>query len=234
MPRLRRARLPGAGASLPALAGVVAATWSRRLAPRPRPQQTREERRRVRILALARPRLVDDRLRARRHDVLVPVTPDRGPDGLGRASDVRLAGAVREVSPQEIADTRRPFDVVVLQRPGFELSRHGPAARRDRRACRVRRAQHPAGGRRRLAAPARGPQRHPDRPRHALQRRDVGQRGRADAGRRARRPRPGPPATPARWRPSRSRATNQCAVPASPAPTSRPGSRARSPCTCTA
>jgi hypothetical protein len=59
-----------------------------------------------------------------RHDVLVPVTPDRGPDGLGRATTYAWPARVREVSPQEIADlvAQRAFDVVVLQRPhDFEL-----------------------------------------------------------------------------------------------------------------
>ena len=59
-----------------------------------------------------------------RHDVLVPVTPDRGPDGLGRATTYSWPSRVREVSPQEIADTAADggFDAVVLQRPqDFEL-----------------------------------------------------------------------------------------------------------------
>jgi hypothetical protein len=50
-----------------------------------------------------------------RHDVLVPVVPDRGPDGLGRATTYAWPARVREVTPAEIADTA--FDVVVLQRP---------------------------------------------------------------------------------------------------------------------
>jgi hypothetical protein len=51
-----------------------------------------------------------------RHDVLVPVVPDRGPDGLGRATTYAWPARVREVAPAEIADTS--LDVVVLQRPG--------------------------------------------------------------------------------------------------------------------
>jgi hypothetical protein len=50
------------------------------------------------------------------HDVLVPVVPDRGPDGLGRATTYAWPARVREVPPAEIADTA--LDVVVLQRPG--------------------------------------------------------------------------------------------------------------------
>ncbi|WP_030763000.1 glycosyltransferase [Streptomyces sp. NRRL F-2664] len=49
------------------------------------------------------------------HTYLVPVTPDRGPDGLGRARTFTWPDAVREVTPAELADT--PVDLVVLQRP---------------------------------------------------------------------------------------------------------------------
>jgi glycosyltransferase involved in cell wall biosynthesis len=63
-----------------------------------------------------------------RHEVLVPVTPDRGPDGLGRATTYAWPGRVREVPPEEIADrvAAGDLDVVVLQRP-----RHPLADRRD-------------------------------------------------------------------------------------------------------
>lgn len=50
------------------------------------------------------------------HEVLVPVVPDRGPDGLGRATTYSWPARVREAGPDEIAGT--PLDVVVLQRPG--------------------------------------------------------------------------------------------------------------------
>jgi hypothetical protein len=55
-----------------------------------------------------------------RHDVLVPVVPDRGPDGLGRATTYSWPARVREVPPEEIAGIAagRGLDVVVLQRPG--------------------------------------------------------------------------------------------------------------------
>ncbi|MFJ4775688.1 glycosyltransferase [Streptomyces sp. NPDC088762] len=49
------------------------------------------------------------------HTYLVPVTPDRGPDGLGRARTFDWPESVREVTPAELADTR--VDLVVLQRP---------------------------------------------------------------------------------------------------------------------
>ncbi|MFF9472571.1 glycosyltransferase [Streptomyces roseolus] len=49
------------------------------------------------------------------HTYLVPVTPDRGPDGLGRARTFVWPDSVREVTPAELADA--PVDLVVLQRP---------------------------------------------------------------------------------------------------------------------
>jgi glycosyl transferase family 1 len=49
------------------------------------------------------------------HDHLVPVVPDRGPDGRGRARTYDWPARVREVTPAELAD--EPIDVVVLQRP---------------------------------------------------------------------------------------------------------------------
>jgi hypothetical protein len=54
-----------------------------------------------------------------RHDVLVPVLPDRGADGLGRATTYAWPARVREVTPQEIGDLSAggALDVVVLQRP---------------------------------------------------------------------------------------------------------------------
>src|SRR5918911_2985438 len=50
-----------------------------------------------------------------RHEVVVPVLPDRGPDGLGRATTYAWPTGVREVTPEEIGDLAP--DVVVLQRP---------------------------------------------------------------------------------------------------------------------
>ncbi|UDY24983.1 glycosyltransferase [Nocardioides sp. Kera G14] len=50
-----------------------------------------------------------------RHDYLLPVTPDRGPDGLGRARTWDWPTSVREVPSEELAS--EPVDLVVLQRP---------------------------------------------------------------------------------------------------------------------
>ncbi|CAN5221956.1 glycosyltransferase [soil metagenome] len=49
------------------------------------------------------------------HDYLVPVLPDRGPDGLGRARTWEWPQSVVEVTPAEAAGS--DVDVVVLQRP---------------------------------------------------------------------------------------------------------------------
>jgi Glycosyl transferases group 1 len=58
-----------------------------------------------------------------RHEYLIPVTPDRGPDGLGRARTWRWPDSAVEVGREEAAGAE--VDVVVLQRP-HEL--HGLAA----------------------------------------------------------------------------------------------------------
>lgn len=49
------------------------------------------------------------------HTYLVPVTADRGPDGLGRARTFAWPDSVREVPVDELPHT--PVDLVVLQRP---------------------------------------------------------------------------------------------------------------------
>ncbi|MFF9330588.1 glycosyltransferase [Streptomyces sp. NPDC014776] len=49
------------------------------------------------------------------HTYLVPVTPDRGPDGLGRARTFDWPDAVIEVPPERLRDEE--IDLVVLQRP---------------------------------------------------------------------------------------------------------------------
>ncbi len=49
------------------------------------------------------------------HDYLVPVLPDRGPDGLGRARTWDWPASVVEVTPEEAL--RADIDVVILQRP---------------------------------------------------------------------------------------------------------------------
>jgi hypothetical protein len=50
-----------------------------------------------------------------RHEYLIPVLPDRGADGLGRARTWEWPASAVEVTPEEAADS--DVDVVVLQRP---------------------------------------------------------------------------------------------------------------------
>jgi Glycosyl transferases group 1 len=50
-----------------------------------------------------------------RHEYVVPVLPDRGPDGRGRARTYAWPDPVRELGPDELREL--PLDVVVLQRP---------------------------------------------------------------------------------------------------------------------
>lgn len=49
------------------------------------------------------------------HDYFVPVLPDRGPDGRGRAQTYDWPDSVREVTPEQVRTDE--YDVVVLQRP---------------------------------------------------------------------------------------------------------------------
>jgi glycosyltransferase involved in cell wall biosynthesis len=49
------------------------------------------------------------------HEYLVPVVPDHGPDGRGRAETWAWPPSVVEVSPERLADEK--VDVVILQRP---------------------------------------------------------------------------------------------------------------------
>lgn len=49
------------------------------------------------------------------HEYVVPVLPDRGPDGRGRAQTWDWPASVTEATPEELRDT--DFDVVLLQRP---------------------------------------------------------------------------------------------------------------------
>lgn len=49
------------------------------------------------------------------HDYVVPVLPDRGQDGLGRATSWDWPASVVERGPETLAD--EPLDLVVLQRP---------------------------------------------------------------------------------------------------------------------
>ena len=48
------------------------------------------------------------------HEYLVPVVPDRGPDGRGRAETWQWPSSVREVTPAQLANEE--IDVVILQR----------------------------------------------------------------------------------------------------------------------
>jgi hypothetical protein len=50
-----------------------------------------------------------------RHEYVVPVVPDRGPDGVGVARTYEWPDTVRELPPERLRDEH--FDVVVLQRP---------------------------------------------------------------------------------------------------------------------
>ncbi|MFG2576398.1 glycosyltransferase [Streptomyces sp. NPDC048481] len=49
------------------------------------------------------------------HDFLVPVTPERGPDGLGRARTWQWPAGVREFGPRQLRGA--DIDLMVLQRP---------------------------------------------------------------------------------------------------------------------
>ena len=49
------------------------------------------------------------------HEYVVPVVPDRGPDGVGLARTYDWPDTVTELPPEALAD--EPFDLVVLQRP---------------------------------------------------------------------------------------------------------------------
>lgn len=64
-----------------------------------------------------------------RHEYLLPVLPDRGPDGRGRARTWEWPLAAVELTPEELHET--PIDVVVLQRPHeLELCQRWLGARR--------------------------------------------------------------------------------------------------------
>lgn len=66
------------------------------------------------------------------HTYLVPVLPDRGPDGRGRARTWDWPSSVEELTPAELAAT--DVDVVVLQRPEDEaLARRWLGGRRPGR-----------------------------------------------------------------------------------------------------
>ena len=50
-----------------------------------------------------------------KHEYVVPVVSDRGPDGRGRAETWQWPASVIEITPEQLAD--EPVDVVILQRP---------------------------------------------------------------------------------------------------------------------
>ncbi|MEV4443117.1 glycosyltransferase [Streptomyces sp. NPDC049577] len=91
------------------------------------------------------------------HTYLVPVTPDRGPDGLGRAATFDWPDSVVELTPEQLRET--DVDLVVLQRPHeFDLARRWlgrrpgvdvPAVYLEHNAPhgRVPDTRHPAAGR---------------------------------------------------------------------------------------
>jgi hypothetical protein len=66
-----------------------------------------------------------------RHDYLLPVVPDRGPDGRGRARTWTWPASAVEVTPAALADA--DIDVVVLQRPqDLELTKRWTGRRPGR------------------------------------------------------------------------------------------------------
>ncbi|MBM7173712.1 glycosyltransferase [Streptomyces sp. G44] len=66
------------------------------------------------------------------HTYLVPVTPDRGPDGLGRARTFSWPASVRELTPEQLRDAE--VDLVLLQRPHeLELAERRLGGRRPGR-----------------------------------------------------------------------------------------------------
>ncbi|WP_165986851.1 glycosyltransferase [Streptomyces sp. YIM 98790] len=92
------------------------------------------------------------------HTYLVPVLPDRGPDGLGRARTFPWPASVRELPPEQLRDA--DIDVVVLQRPhecalaerwlgGRRPGRDLPAVYLEHNAPdgEVPRTRHPCAGR---------------------------------------------------------------------------------------
>ena len=94
-----------------------------------------------------------------RHEYLVPVLPDRGPDGRGRARTWEWPESAIEVTPEEAAETE--IDLVILQRPeelrglarewlgGREPGRDVPAVYVEHNAPqgRIAEMRHPAADR---------------------------------------------------------------------------------------
>ncbi|CAL9280342.1 glycosyltransferase [Streptomyces sp. NPDC030392] len=77
------------------------------------------------------------------HTYLVPVLPDRGPDGRGRARTFSWPDTVREVTPARLREEQ--VDVVLLQRPEeFELAERWLGGRRPGRDVPVVYLEHNA------------------------------------------------------------------------------------------
>ena len=87
------------------------------------------------------------------HEYLLPVLPDRGPNGRGRAKTWEWPPSAVELTPEELAET--DVDVVLLQRPHeLELCRQWlgrrpgvdvPAVFVEHNAPRARRVAAPPG-----------------------------------------------------------------------------------------
>ena len=145
-----------------------------------------------------------------RHEYVLPVLPDRGPDGRGAGAHLGLAGHGGRGGAGALAD--EPVDLVVLQRP-HEASwcGAGPAgvpASTCRRSTwsTTRRNRSPVASRHPMADRSG----HPARARHALQPAVLGQRRRPHDRHRARRRRPRRRATPGSCRTPRSSSTSRC------------------------
>jgi glycosyltransferase involved in cell wall biosynthesis len=95
------------------------------------------------------------------HEYLIPVLPDRGADGRGRAQTWDWPDSVQELTPEELADAE--FDLVLLQRPhelaelcerwtGRRPGRDVPAIYLEHNAPqgRIAELRHPAADRRDL------------------------------------------------------------------------------------
>ncbi len=79
------------------------------------------------------------------HEYLLPVTPDRSADGLGRARTWDWPATAREVTPEQLAD--EAVDVVVLQRPAeLELAERWTKRRPGRDVAAVYLEHNTPGG----------------------------------------------------------------------------------------
>ncbi len=160
------------------------------------------------------------------HEYLVPTTPDRGPDGRGRAQTfdwpTTCAGDRRTERSRRRHRRRHPATAAGAHRTRAEMARRPPA--RTRHPGRLSRAQHAARTRGIGGAPRRRSSRRPDRPRHPHQRAVLGHGNDTDQGDRARDRRSrlcGTPAIRPGWPWS---STIRSAAAASSAPISSPAS----------